>query len=329
MDDFDTIRSSRDFLNTYNMFTTSIPAGVLYIEDASDRLFWERLVKSVCPGRYRVMPYSQGGAEAKRSLEREYINLHQDFIVGVDSDYDYLCSNRNEFAIQLSTNQFVLHTFYYSRESYINSKEAISNILECFHLHKYPENQLLASLEKYSETIHPALCLFSWLHNVEWRLHPENLFNMAIRLPEGSRLLNENLTVNENTINAVKQQVDEYIHTYSSQVNDPQDYSSHLEQLKQRGINEANAHLFTDGHYLLDGILRPILKMVVMAGQNQDKAWVEQNYVGEAIGQRKRQVVNHYKDNCNTSTLVFQCTAYHSGDFWLRIAEKMRTIIGL
>lgn len=329
MDDFDSIRSNRDFLNTYNLFITSVPAGLLYIEDASDRLFWERLVESVCPGRYRVMPYSQGGAEAKRSLEREYINLHQDFIVGVDSDYDYLCSNRNEFAGQLSINQFVLHTFYYSRESYINSPEAISNILQCFHLHKYPENQLLTALEKYSETIYPALCLFSWLHNVEWQLHPENLFNIAIRLPEGSRLLNKDLTANENAINAVKQKVDEYIHAYSNQVNDPQGYSSHLEQLIQRGINKGNAHLFTDGHYLLDAILFPILKMVVMAGQDQDKAWVENNYEGEAIGQRKRQVVNHYKDNCNTGTLVFQCTAYHSGDFWQRITEKMRTIINL
>ncbi|MTC79501.1 DUF4435 domain-containing protein [Providencia sp. wls1916] len=327
MNDFDSIRSNRDFLNAYNLFTSSVPAGFLYIEDASDRLFWERLVKSVCPGRYRVMPYSQGGAEAKRSLEREYMNLHQDFIVGVDSDYDYLCSNRNEFAEQLITNQFVLHTFYYSRESYINSPEAIGNILECFHLHKYPENQLLTSLAKYSEIIHPALCLFSWLHNIEWQLHPENLFNMAIRLPEGSKLLNEDLTENDDTINAVKQRVDEYIYTYSSQVNDPQGYSSHLEQLMLRGINKSNAYLFTDGHYLLDGILLPILKMVIMVGQKQDKAWVEQNYRGEAIRQRKNQVVNHYKDNCNTNTLVFQCTAYHSGDFWQRITEKMRKII--
>ncbi|MEI7239078.1 DUF4435 domain-containing protein [Pectobacterium brasiliense] len=329
MDDFDSIRSSSVFLNTYNVFTSSAPAGFLYIEDSSDRLFWEGLVNYVCPGRYRVMPYSQGGAEAKRSLEREYINLHQDFIVGVDSDYDYLCSNRNEFAEQLSTNQYVLHTFYYSRESHISSQEAVSNILECFHLHNYPDNQLLVSLDKYAEIIYPALCLFSWLHNIEWQMHPESLFNIAIRLPEGSRLLNEDLTVNENTINGVKKKVDEYIHTYSSQVSDSQGYSSHLEQLLQRGINKGNAHLFTDGHYLLDGILFPILKMVVMAGQNQDKHWVEQNYEGEAIAQRKRQVVNHYKENCNTGTLVFQCTAYHSGAFWQRITEKMRTIIGM
>ncbi|KEY58158.1 DUF4435 domain-containing protein [Serratia sp. DD3] len=329
MDDFDSIRSSRNFLNAYNVFTTSIPAGFLYIEDASDRLFWEELVKAVCPGRYRVMPYSQGGAEAKRSLEREYINLHQDFIVGVDSDFDYLCCNRNEFAEQLNTNQYVLHTFYYSRESHINSPEAISNILDCFHLHKYPDNQLLASLDKYSKTIYPALCLFSWLHNVKRQMHPENLFNMAIRLPEGSRLLNEDLTVNEETINGVKQKIDEYIHTYSIQVNDSQSYISHLEQLLQRGINTGNAHLFTDGHYLLDGILLPILKMVVMAGQRQDKAWVEQNYDGDAIGQRKSQVVKHYKENCNTKTLVYQCTAYHSGAFWQRIVEKMHKIIGM
>jgi hypothetical protein len=111
-------------------------------------------------------------------------------------------------------------------------------------------------------------------------------------------------------------------------VNDHKGYSSHLEQLIQRGINEGNAYLFTDGHYLLDGILFPILKMVVMAGQNKDKAWVEQNYEGDAISQRKRQVVNHYKENCNASTLVFQCTAYHSGPFWQRITERMRTILG-
>ncbi|CAX58632.1 conserved uncharacterized protein [Erwinia billingiae Eb661] len=329
MDDFDTIRSSRNFLNTYNVFTTSEPAGFLYVEDASDRLFWEGLVKSVCPGRYRVMPYSQGGAEAKRSLEREYVNLHQDFIVGVDSDYDYLCSNRNEFAEKLSTTKYVLHTFYYSRESHINSSEAINHILECFHLHTYPENQLQLSLEKYADTIYPALSLFSWLHNNEPQAHPENLFNIVTHLPDGHRLLNADLTVNENTIIEVKKKVDEYIHTYNKQINDNENYNSHLELLLQRGINKHNAHLFINGHYLLEGILLPILKMVVMAGQNQDKAWVEQNYEGEAIGQRKRQVVNHYKENCNTSTLVFQCTAYHSGFFWQRIAEKMRIIIGM
>lgn len=325
----ETMRSA-EFTRLYTaMESSGTQKGIIYIEDATDRPFWEKVLNAVCPGRYDIKPFGQPGSEGKRRLEQEYAHLNKDRLVAVDGDYDYICPQRNEYASCLVESKFVLHTFFYSRESYINTYEAVSHLTDCLYLHVKPDSMLLEALQQYSRTIYPALCLFTWLHNKNQQRFPENHFNMAVMLPDGRSLLNSDLTVNEFTFSSLQQKVEIYISEYSQYIDNEQGYQEHIEALATRGINADHAYLFTDGHYLLDAILHPMLKIVSRECLNRDKAWVEERYPQAAINHRKRQVINHYKDHCNTETLLFHCDAYRTEYFWLKITQKLRDAMKL
>lgn len=119
MNNFSDFFNREEFIGAYSIVQSGEPieVGLLYVEDSSDRGFWECVVNAVCPGHYRVMKYSQDGSDGKRLLEKEYDNLHKKFIVGVDGDYDYLCPNRNQFSLKLNHSPFILHTHSYAVEN--------------------------------------------------------------------------------------------------------------------------------------------------------------------------------------------------------------------
>lgn len=329
MSSFDSIAKSSKYLKSYNDVIINKPSGVLYIEDSLDRTFWEALVEMVCPDRYRVMPYSQPGSEGKRSLEKQYAILHPDLIVGVDGDYDFLCPDRNEYASHLINNPFVIHTFYYSRESHFNTKEAIDYYLNSIYLYIKINNQLHEALLAYSNHIFKALCIFAWFHNKDRQGHPENTFNKIIELPNGVKLLDRDLNINATAIASIQQKVSEYIVEFEPCIGDKESFEKHIESLYQKGINPETAYLFTEGHYLQDGILIPLLKMVIKGNQDIDKEWAETNYPEKCIDDRRRNVLNHYKDNCSSSTLIFNSTAHHAGHFWKKIIGKLEAVTSM
>lgn len=135
--------------------------GIIHIEDASDRLFWRKVVGAVCPDRYDIKPFSQGGAQGKRRLEQQYRHLHKDYLIAVDSDYDFLCPDRNEFSAELNANPFVLHTFCYSRESFIHTPEALEILTDCIYLHEKTHSHLYRKPCNVFQLLFMTLCLFS------------------------------------------------------------------------------------------------------------------------------------------------------------------------
>lgn len=329
MSSFDSIAKSQQYIKTYNNVLTKKPSGVLYIEDALDRTFWEALIDTVCPDRYRVLPYSQPGSEGKRSLEKQYATLHPDLIVGVDSDYDYLCPERNGYASELISNPFIIHTFYYSRESHFNTQESINHYLRSIYLHVKVSSQMHDALLAYSNNIFEALCTFAWLHNNDPQAHPEDIFNKVVELPDGVKLLDQNLNVNSVAIESIQKKASDYITQYEPLIGDKNSFREYIESLSHRGINSDTAYLFTEGHYLQDGILIPMLKMVIKHNQAADKDWAEKNYPASCIEDRRNAVLNHYKSDCNSTTLIFNSTAHHAGQVWNRLISKLQAVISM
>ncbi|HCR2005196.1 DUF4435 domain-containing protein [Enterobacter cloacae] len=327
MSELTDIMRNGEFIRAYTGIESSgSQKGIIYIEDASDRLFWERVVNTVCPNRYDIKPFSRNGAEGKRALEKEYEHLNKDRLVAVDSDYDYLCPSRNAYATALNSNPFVLHTFFYSRESFINTPEAIDSLAGCIHLHERLESQLIQAIQSYSSAIYEALCLFSWLHNRDHQQFREDVFNNSIRLPAGARLLDAELRVNEEALRELNRSADEYLLQHRPYIDDQDSYMQYQETLNQRGINPNNAILFTNGHYLLDSVFRPLYEMFINASRKKDKEWVEANCQQSEIRSRKNQVENHYRDNCGVKQLIHHCEAYREAPFWQRIIQKLSEI---
>lgn len=323
MADFTDILRSGSFIRGYTGIQSGQPMGVIYIEDASDRLFWEKIVNRVCPGRYAVKPFSGAGTEGKRKLEKEYQHLHKDRLVGVDSDYDYLCPERNEYSDVLNNSPFVLHTFFYSRESYLHTPEAIEDLTGCIHLHDNINSNIIPALNRYSSIIYEAMLVFSWLHNRDQQQFDEKAFSGSIQLSSGVNILNSDLSLNETAFEGLNESVGHYINHHTQYIDDEESFESHREKLNERGINAENAVLFTNGHNLLDRVFLPIYELFIRNSQRNDIAWVSGNYPAAQIMDRQHQVRNHYKDRCKSATLIHHCESFHASIFWQRIADKL------
>ncbi|UXJ04240.1 DUF4435 domain-containing protein [Morganella morganii] len=160
MSGFDSLLKSAKYLQAYTKQQTGKSRGILYVENPSDRLFWENVIAHVCPEQYSVKSFSLDNAPGKRSLEKEYSKLHRFYIVGVDGDFDYLCPSRHEFANSLNSNPYVIHTFTYSRENVIFNMPSVIDISNRLAFRHHLINDCVSALTEYSKIIFPALSFF-------------------------------------------------------------------------------------------------------------------------------------------------------------------------
>lgn len=328
MSEMSDIMRSKNYIHIYtSMESCGSQKGIIYVEDVSDRLFWKLVIDTICPERYDIKVFSQQGSCGKRRLEQEYNHLHKDFLVAVDADYDYICPNRNEYSAILNSNPFVLHTFCYSRESYLHTEDAIIYFINSIHLNVNTENCIIQALSIYSEIIFDALCVFTFLHDRDSQEHKENIFNNSIRLQGNKRLLNDDLSINEEAINELRNSVSNYINHCEQFIHSSDDIIRHRDMLSDCGITKNNALLFINGHNLFDGIFSPIYDMYIKLSRKNEMAWVSDNFSEQVARDRKRQVDNHYKDNCKPSTLMYHCREYRNSPFWSKITDKLNDLI--
>ena len=324
MSDLTDFMRRSEFIRLYTGMESSGPQkGIIHIEDATDRLFWTKVVNAVCPGRYDIKPFSQPGVEGKRKLEQQYQHLSKDYLIAVDSDYDYLCPDRNKYSAELNVNPFVLHTFYYSKESFIHTPEAVETLTECIYLHEKTHSQIQEALRRFSVTIYDALLIFSWLHNQDQQRFKESDFNQCFKLPDGVLILDHCLEVNESAFESLSQSVQLYTNAHAALITDLDSFARHDDTLRSRGITPESALLFINGHCLMDQIFRPVYEKIIKISRKNDNAWVENHYPGSEARPRKNQVRNHYEDNCRAHQLLNRCESYTTSPFWQRITQKL------
>jgi hypothetical protein len=120
MSDFSRMISSPAFIKTYNTIQNGQAMGNIFVENPTDIPFWQHVVNAVEGSRYKVRPISKEQAAGKRTLQKRYAELNQEFLVAVDSDYDFLCPDRHAEAQEMNNNPFVLHTHCYSKDAFFS-----------------------------------------------------------------------------------------------------------------------------------------------------------------------------------------------------------------
>ncbi|SEQ86135.1 hypothetical protein SAMN05216522_107180 [Rosenbergiella nectarea] len=329
MNNFSDYFKKEEFVGTYsNMYSGEhTGAGLLYIEDSSDRCFWESVVDAVCPGLYRVMKYSQNGSDGKRLLEKEYDNLHKKFIVGVDGDYDYLCPDRNEYSLKLNENPFVLHTHSYAVENLKGCQEAIRNYSNIFRLHEQTHNSLAEALEAYSNFIYEALCIFSYLHNKSPDTTIESEFNSALFSNNQNIPISNNLSINNNFIDEIKGKTQDYVNRNISAITNIAEFEQYKITLHNKGLQPNSAYLFVEAHTFYDSMLIPSIKKIRYKSKCNDIQHVHENYKEEVITNKIKNICNHYENRLNIETIVYQCKSYKHSFAWSKIIKKLTDIV--
>lgn len=101
------------------------PSGVIYIEDISDKVFWEKIAFS-----HVVKLYSENDkAITGKSKLLQICSANQ--LIAIDSDFDYLCpQHRPESILYSEKKTYILQTYAHGRENIVFSPECLHEILD-------------------------------------------------------------------------------------------------------------------------------------------------------------------------------------------------------
>ncbi|MFK3843858.1 DUF4435 domain-containing protein [Serratia sp. NPDC087055] len=330
MMNFSEMMQSESYIRASTAIQSGIPKGLLYVENPTDIAFWRGVIQLGAPGGYTVKPISQDKAKGKRTLEKMYPDLHKALIVGVDSDFDYLCPDRHERAEAMNQNKFVLHTHVYSRENFQCCHDAIKGICEAVFFHEQLPSELNEALDAYSSTVYPALHLFAYLHNKDWQQHKDGVFIQAAKLSPEDSLLNGDLTMNSNALERLRVKLDAYINAHRHHIADEDEYSAFIDNLTQKNITARTAYLFVQGHYLHDSLIKMMLDKIVEKTQNSEKAAIKIRYPeAEEAAVRRNSLgeINNFYSNRKVGTLLLSNRDYHDAPFFENIRQKLNDIV--
>ncbi|EAP1698575.1 DUF4435 domain-containing protein, partial [Salmonella enterica] len=328
MDEFESILKGFTYQQARLQFEGKGHKALLYIEDATDRLFWEGIVNAVRPGFFDVKPFSQPGSEGKRRLEKEYSKVNSTYMVAVDSDFDYLCPHRSPLAVTMNESPYILHTFIYSLESHICCNESLTDIDNRIRLNiSAPVASISNVVQQYSSLIYEALCLFAFIHNTSPENCPEHEFREAVKFPADLHVTDDGNSISQSAETALRAKLDIFIQNYSSRIQNQDEYSEFCQSLREKNITENTAFMFINGHDLYNSIVSLAFRKCTNLNRIADEQWVDSEVPQEQIQSRKNQVRNYYRENCNIGTLFFQGTAHMTNLFWQKITEKLNLAI--
>lgn len=330
MSDFSRMIGSPAFIRAYSSIQSGQTMGNIFVENPTDIPFWQHVVNAVEASRYKVRPIAKEKAAGKRTLQTRYAELNQEFLVAVDSDYDYLCPERHDHAVQLNENPFILHTYCYSRESFQCCHLSVESITDILYYHEALPSEILEALTQYSRCIYPALCAFAYLHNQNWQKYGEDLFKDALTTEAAACLIDDELRINGDLLTRLKTRIDEYCQSLMNDITDRVTFEDFKAELNRKGITEDNAYMFINGHCLQNTVVKPMLEKMVAVTKRAEKASIDDMYPEPERRPTKRQkmneIDNYYKNERHLSTLLSTGHAFCRHAFFDQIIEKLRAL---
>ena len=278
---------------------------IVLVEGGSDIAFWSALLDFTIAGKYEIFPFVNHptyNTRSKSALLKNYAPFtEKDFILCLDSDYDYLLENP-----QLE-HSYIFHTYCYSIENhwcyadglFETVKEATNTEGGNFDFKKF--------INGYSKVIYPylLLSLFSKKQN-DGFLPPEDLgknvgFTKISKPYSDLAILKDNLTVQFNILQSV----------YSEN----RGYKIFKKRLTVLGLTKENAYQFVRGHDILNKVTLPIMKYV--GGSLTNKRYKNLKKNEEKAAYQKYIKANSFEDALKNNTSM------HISYFYQRIVKDI------
>ncbi|WP_068913033.1 DUF4435 domain-containing protein [Acinetobacter sp. WCHAc010034] len=293
MSDFQSFLTNGKFIGAYNASKEgskdSAQKGLVYIEDDSDQVFWEKFINFHFPNQYNVQASikDRPSERGKRALERLYEGANKKVLIAVDSDYDIICPRINpEYSQFLINNRFIIHTYGFSRESALLDKKNLNLFFNSIK-HTIQHNVDIESfLNKFSPIAFKGLVFFSNELNsgntqgfIESDFH--NCFNIL-----GKKIVKDDLTLDENLLEIIENNLCSYFNQL--QYNDEKITQAEC-YLQTLNINPDNAYRYISGHTVYDLIFKIHEQLIdILYRKEVDK--IKENFSGKAIGERISQL---------------------------------------
>ncbi|MFW2150181.1 DUF4435 domain-containing protein [Acinetobacter gyllenbergii] len=300
--------------------------GMVYIEDDSDQVFWERFIDFHFPNKYNITASIKNhpGERGKRSLEKLfYKDANEKALIAVDTDYDLLCPSMNpQYSSYLINNKFILHTFGFSRESALIDKKHLNNFFKTLK-HTIQHNIDIDSfLTKLSIQAFKGLAIFSNELNTgnKSELVSDNFHNCFNILNQ--KIVKDDLTLDEDLLELIEKNLGNYFSNLNYSETTLKDAEIYLSNF---GINIENAYRFISGHTIYDLILK-IHEQLLNTLFNLEVKKIASDFKGKAISQRKSQLQDKFYSQLSIDAFCHHYPIKDDDEIHIKIKEKISKV---
>lgn len=160
----------RNLLHNLNIVT-------VYVENEDDVPFWKhifdqfKIPTTITPSTHE-RDEKRGLTRGKQNVLRFANQVNKDFVLCVDSDYDYLLDGATKLSREIKENPFVFQTYTYSIENYKCFAEGLHQVVVETTLNDQQVFDFVDFMERYSEVVYE-LFLYSFYYEKQHLLEAE------------------------------------------------------------------------------------------------------------------------------------------------------------
>ncbi|GAA5003222.1 hypothetical protein GCM10023206_06720 [Acinetobacter puyangensis] len=316
MSDFIKYLTNPNYIGAYNASKEgnkdAAEKGIVYIEDDSDQVFWEKFINSYFPNKYNVQASiaDRPGERGKRALEKLYTDANIKALCAVDADYDLICPDSNiPYSQDVINNKFVIHTFGFSRESALLDKHHLNNFFKSIKYTIEHNIDIDSFIKKLSILTFKGLVHFSHELNSGNKLgliadEFHNCFNILDK-----QIVKDDLTLDESLMQIIDSNLNNY---FSQLVFSENDLNESKKYLFDLDINESNSYRFISGHTMYN-LVKKIHNQLLDTLFSMELIKIKSEYEGQAINDRIKQFKNTFKMQSAIETFC-QCYPIQTDD---------------
>ena len=277
--------------------------GVIYIEDITDKKFWEKIAT-----QHFVQLYSeQGRAITGKSKLLEICSKNN--LIAIDSDFDLICPNhRRESIIFSEKKAFILQTYTHGLENLIFSPECLHEILnENFKLYlENHNNNIQEIIQNLAEIwFEPYRKFLFLLNNQHTNFNYDYwITNIKFKNKECQEIV---LDLNFSTYQERLEELNQHL---KQNIGDEK-YHLFCNWLSEHYFDRQQVYAFIRCHDWAESFVLPIVRMIISNRIKKEIDHVNENFQGNELIYRKNQINNYFKDNCNIKT-VLHSYFYHA-----------------
>lgn len=225
------------------------------VEGKSDVDFWQNTLNRVIPEQFKIFPYvnfPKAETSGKSALTTHFAPFAaQDFILCVDSDYDYLLENPD------LQRPFIFQTYVYAVENYQCYPPNLKNVLQKrFDTEGVSDFDFEDFIRRYSQVIH-RLLVYS-LYSVKTK-NKNNQFTASDCGQAASFNQGENVVTN---LSNLAERVDNQCVIHADKYEGLTEFQDFKRRIEVLGLTETSAYLFFRGHNLLENVVVKLLENV-------------------------------------------------------------------
>ncbi|WP_372430336.1 DUF4435 domain-containing protein [Vibrio alginolyticus] len=278
--------------------------GFIFIENEKDISFWKLFFGNEILKKYEFNMASGpnnevNGTRGKPRFESLLESANSLAIFAIDSDFDHLTPDRYEHCFHLVNNKFVIHTYGYGKESYLNCKEVLNDCMEGYYFYKPNSHTFCEFLTNYSKIIYLPLIKFLYLLNENKVDHSEKDFHKKIT-PSREALFSMYFDANYEAFTDQVTKYEAHLDTLLGTVK----LNDYIKMCESYCLTEETAYQYINGHRLEKNIINEVVVEIKNRIQQDElNTFIQNGGKGQAIQDRRNELNTHFSERVNFHTL--------------------------